>query len=176
MTLVDDDSDAGSDHKLKSPVCASPFTAKKYTLDHEPTSAQLMEQFAEIYAELQSRLNKGIALGKELKLEQKLRESSNSFVGVLGPRMSTADGDFLDLKAEVTNLKHKLFMADQKRMEDLSAKNVEMTKLDSQLHEEQRRFAEELSKRDKRIMELERGKYTSPEMEELRDQLKATKI
>jgi hypothetical protein len=51
--------------------------------------------------------------------------------------MSTVDtGDILDLKAELTSLKNKLFTADQKRMEELSMKNVEIAKLDSILKEE----------------------------------------
>ena len=79
-------------------------------------------------------MNKGIALSKELKFELKLRDSTNSIAGI---RMSTVDtGDILDLKAEVTSLKNKLFTADQKRMEELSIKNVEIAKLDSILKEE----------------------------------------
>jgi hypothetical protein len=67
--------------------------------------------------------------------------------------MSSADvtGDFLDLKAEVTSLKNKLFTADQKRMEEVTVKNVEITKMEVLLKEEQRRTSEEIAKRDKRI-------------------------
>jgi hypothetical protein len=67
--------------------------------------------------------------------------------------MSSADvtGDFLDLKAEVTSLKNKLFTADQKRMEEITVKNVEITKMEVLLKEEQRRTSEEIAKRDKRI-------------------------
>jgi hypothetical protein len=73
--------------------------------------------------------------------------------------MSTADvtGDYLDLKAEVTSLKNKLFMADQKRTEELTIKNVELAKVELLLKEEQRRAQEEISKRDKRIKDMERN-------------------
>lgn len=67
--------------------------------------------------------------------------------------MSSADvtGDFLDLKAEVTSLKNKLFTADQKRMEEITVKNVEITKMEVLLKEEQRKTSEEIAKKDKRI-------------------------
>ena len=55
--------------------------------------------------------------------------------------MSSADvtGDFLDLKAMVTCLKNQLFTADQKRMDEVAIKNVEITKLEVHLNEERRR-------------------------------------
>lgn len=100
----------------RSPV--SPFPRRSMDQADPYSSRQLMEQFQEIYQELQMRLNKGISLGKELKLEQKLRESSNSFIGV--HKSTDVTGDLLDLKAEITSLKNKLFMADQTRREELS--------------------------------------------------------
>jgi len=56
-------------------------------------------------------------------------------------RISSADvtGDFLDLKAIVTSLKNQLFMADQKRMDEVAMKNLEITKLEVHINEEQRR-------------------------------------
>ena len=54
---------------------------------------------------IETRLNKGILVGKELKMEHRLRDSSAS-------AMTTEVGDMMDLKAEIVSLKNKLFMAD----------------------------------------------------------------
>lgn len=45
--------------------------------------------------------------------------------------MADVQGDLLDLKAEVTNLKTKLFMSEQRRNEEVSAKTLEVSKLES---------------------------------------------
>ena len=47
-------------------------------------------------------------------------------------------------------------MADQKRMEELTIKNVEITKMEVMLQEEQRNKSEEIAKRDRRIKDLEK--------------------
>jgi hypothetical protein len=47
-------------------------------------------------------------------------------------------------------------MADQKRMEEVTIKNVEITKMEVMLQEEQRNKLEEIAKRDRRIKDLEK--------------------
>ena len=65
----------------------------------------LVEQFQQNLSMIETRLNKGILVGKELKMEHRLRDSSAS-------AMTTEVGDMMDLKAEIVSLKNKLFMAD----------------------------------------------------------------
>ena len=68
-----------------------------------------MDQFGEQLHELEDRLRKGLSLGKDLKLEHKLRDSAAS----MGRKFNENQGDLLDLKAELVSLKNKLFTSDQ---------------------------------------------------------------
>lgn len=66
--------------------------------------------------ELENRLRKGLSLGKDLKLELKIRDSAAS----IGRKVSEHQSDLLDLKTEVVTLKNKLFTTDQQRIEEVN--------------------------------------------------------
>ena len=78
-----------------------------------------MNKFTQMYAELEARLEKGISVAKEMAFESKLRASSNSALIAAGNPTADATCEILDLKAEMTSLKNKLFEADQKRLEEV---------------------------------------------------------
>ena len=73
-----------------------------------------MDQFSEQLYELDNRLRKGLSLGKDLKHEQKLRDSSTQSFR----KVSDNQGDILDLKAELVSQKNKLFICEQQKLED----------------------------------------------------------
>jgi len=61
-------------------------------------------------------------------MEHRLRDSSAS-------AMTTEAGDMMDLKAEIVSLKNKLFMADQRRMTELTDKTIALKKVERDLAE-----------------------------------------
>jgi len=67
-----------------------------------------MDTFDELLKEVQSRLLKGISVGKELKMEHRIRESTAS-IGHHMPSIETT-GDMIDLKAEMVAMKNKMFL------------------------------------------------------------------
>ena len=69
----------------------------------------------------------------------------------MGKRVTENQGELLDLKTYCVGLKNKLFTADQQREHEVSMKNKEISKLETQLKQE-------LSKRttrEQKIQELE---------------------
>lgn len=73
-----------------------------------------MDQFTEQLYELDSRLRKGLSLGKDLTKTQKLRDSAQS----TQRKINENAGEVLDLKAEIVQMKNKLFIADQHHLEE----------------------------------------------------------
>ena len=90
--------------------------------DDKPSTTRLIEKFTTMYQEIESRLERGISFAKEATLESKLRASSNSALVATGAIGSNNDMtcEVLDLKAELTSMKNKLFQADQKRIEEVA--------------------------------------------------------
>ena len=88
--------------------------------DEKPSTTKLIEKFTNMYQEIETRLERGISFAKEATLDNKLRASSNSALINHGG-MSTNDVtcEMLDLKAEMTSIKNKLFQAEQKRHEEV---------------------------------------------------------
>jgi len=82
--------------------------------DGKPTTNRLIEQFTNMYQEIESRLERGLSHAKEATLESKLRISSNSALIGANAGMTANDVtcEMLDLKAEMTSLKNKLFQAE----------------------------------------------------------------
>ncbi|CDW75407.1 UNKNOWN [Stylonychia lemnae] len=64
--------------------------------------------------------------------------------------------EIIELKTEICEIKKKLLQTEQKRIEDLNAKNMFIQKLEQQLSDEQRRRIEEMDEKEKKIEELER--------------------
>jgi predicted RNase H-like nuclease (RuvC/YqgF family) len=74
-------------------------------------------------------------------------------------------------------MKNRLFTADQKRFDEVSAKNIEIAKLESKLKEEQKRREEESNRKENKINELEKEvenfvRNYSDENDMLKQQLK----
>lgn len=88
--------------------------------DDQPSTAKLMVKFTTMYQELETRLERGISFAKEATLENKLRASSNSAMIGAGGMGADPTCEILDLKAEMTSMKNKLFQAEQKRIEEVN--------------------------------------------------------
>ena len=79
-------------------------------LGDKPTTNKLIEHFTNMYQEIESRLERGLSHAKEATLESKLRASSNSaLIGHGGMSANDVTCEMLDLKAEMTSMKNKLF-------------------------------------------------------------------
>ena len=129
-----------ADFSLDLPRNGSQFTSpingrKDTNVPHLPLAErtqslckqQLMEQFNEQLVELEMRLNKGMQIGKDLKLETKLRGSTNSMAGLV--RAETT-GDILDLKAELVNMKNKVFTQEQEKQREIQNQKNQVVKLE----------------------------------------------
>lgn len=90
---------------------------------------------------VESRLQKGLSVGKDLKLEHRLRESTTSII-------TTDMGDIMDLKADIVGLKNKLFLSEQLAREVGSQKNIAVKKLENQNFEERKRLTDEINAKD----------------------------
>ena len=134
------DASAGGDYlspmpKRNQPAresCISDLKAnaldEKYS--SKPSTQYLMDQFIEMYQEIEARLNKGLQTVKEMQLDNQIRASSNSFIGQ-NPQSVDATVEVLDLKAEMVSLKNKLFEAEQKKNEEIKAKQTRITQLEA---------------------------------------------
>lgn len=107
-----------------------------------------MDQFNEQLSELDTRLRKGLSLGKDLKLEHRIRDSAAS----MGRCATDRQTDMLDLKTELVTLKNKLFTQDSQSGEQMSAKNQQILKLEAQVKSE----IIKRTTRETKIQELER--------------------
>lgn len=80
------------------------------------TTNKLIEKFTNMYQEIENRLERGLSHAKEATLDSKLRASSNSALiganGTIGTGNNDATCEILDLKAEMTSMKNKLFQAE----------------------------------------------------------------
>ena len=81
-----------------------------------------MNKFTKLYDEIENRLEKGISVAKEMTLENKIRASSNSAMITGGVSAADATCEILDLKAEMTSLKNRLFQLEQRKIEEVNQK------------------------------------------------------
>ncbi len=110
-----------------------------------------MDQFSEQLYELDNRLRKGLSLGKDLKHEQKLRDSSTQSFR----KVSDNQGDILDLKAELVSQKNKLFICEQQKLEDATLYKQTIQRLEVSLRDETKRRVDEADIKQKKIEEFE---------------------
>ena len=98
--------------------------------DDKPSTTRLREKFMGMYQELESRLERGIQHAKDATLDSKIRASSNSALLGGGPTQNDMTCEVLDLKAEMTSLKNKMFQAEQKRIEEVNQKQAKISQLE----------------------------------------------
>ena len=97
--------------------------------DDKPSTTKLIEKFMNMYQELETRLERGIQHAKDTTLDQKLRASSNSAL-IGGATANDMTCEMLDLKAEMTSLKNKMFQAESKRIEEVNLKQAKISQLE----------------------------------------------
>ena len=93
-----------------------------------PSTTKLIEKFTNMYQEIELRLERGLSFAKEATLENKLRASSNSAL-IGGLTANDVTCDMIDLKAELTSMKNKLFQAEQKRIEETKQRDAKISSL-----------------------------------------------
>ena len=121
-----------------------------------PSTAKLMEKFTQMYQEIESRLERGISHAKQATLENKLRASSNSALVAHGVTAADSTCEILDLKAEMTSLKNKLFQAEQKRIEEVNKKQAQVSQLEQKLREAESKQRDLATSKEHKINELEK--------------------
>ena len=143
--------------------------------DDEPSTAKLMVKFTTMYQELETRLERGISFAKEATLDSKLRASSNSAMIGAGGIGADPTCEILDLKAEMTSMKNKLFQAEQKKIEEVNKRQAQISSLEQQLREAETKRRDLATSKEHKINELEKDietfvKRYADENEELKRQ------